>query len=207
MTQQTKKTENAKTQLTGEEVLNRLPEINKIKDKKLREQVVDVFVQHCPEYFWEVPASSTGKYHPEDTVGEHGLWIHVKRSVTAFERVASTYTETGYLTEQDVDYGIAGLLLHDMFKQGIPPRDEHHTKNNHDTIAYNYLKRKTDLPEEVLECIYSHNGGWGDGKEPETDLEQVHHIADMVSSDKKTFIKLEQPVPEKLKDKTIFSNN
>lgn len=88
----------------------------------------------------------------------------------------------GRIEKDDIDYGRAAILLHDLFKQGLPPRDEHHTQNDHDRVASRFLGRKTDLPDEVLGCIDSHNGEWYEGKTPETELELLHHRADYIVS-------------------------
>jgi len=177
-------------------VFRRLPEIRKIEDDKLREQVIDVFLNHCPEYFWRCPASSSGKYHPPDTTGKHGLWLHSKRAFHAFEDLARTEVEMGLIDEEDLDYGRAGILLHDLFKQGLPPRDEHHTVEDHDRIAARYLGRKTDLPDEVLGLIDSHNGAWYEGKTPETELERLHHRADYIVSRRSCQYEIPDPCEE-----------
>lgn len=192
--------------LSKKEVLRKLPEIEEINDRRLREQTIDVFANYAPEYFWKVPASSSGKYHPRDTTGEHGLWIHVKRSFQAFERIADSYEEQGKITSQERDYGRSAILLHDLFKQGLPPRDEEHTTKDHDKVCARFLERKTDLPQEVIDCIDSHNGAWNEGKDPEGDLEQIHHLADMVSSGRTIYIELLKPVPQELKGKTVFES-
>jgi hypothetical protein len=182
--------------LDREELLRRLPEIQKIEDPALREEVIHVFLEHCPDYFWTCPASSSGKHHPPDTRGKHGLWVHSRRAFLAFEDLARTEVEMGRIDEEELDYGRAGILLHDLFKQGLPPRDEHHTVKDHDKIAARHLGRKTDLPDEVLGCIDSHNGGWGEGKDPETELELLHHRADYVVSRKKCDYEISDPCEE-----------
>lgn len=177
-------------------MLRRLPEINKIEDDKLREQVINIFLQHCPDYFWTIAASSSGKYHPPDTRGRHGLWLHTKRSFQALEDLARTEVELGHIEEEDLDYGRAGILLHDLFKQGLPPRDEYETQDDHDRVASRYLGRKADLPDAVLGCIDSHNGAWYEGKEPENELEKLHHRADYISSRKAAWFDVLDPCEE-----------
>jgi len=182
--------------LDREELFRRLPEIREIEDDELREQVIDVFLNHCPSYYWTCPASSSGNHHPPDTRGKHGLLIHSKRAFWAFEDLSRTEEEMGLIDEEELDYGRAGILLHDLFKQGLPPRDEHHTVQDHDKIAARHLGRKTDLPDEVLGCIDSHNGAWGEGKEPETELERLHHRADYIVSRKKCHYTIPDPCEE-----------
>ena len=37
-----------------------------------------LFIQNLPDYFFTVPASSSGKYHAKFASGEHGLIFHTK---------------------------------------------------------------------------------------------------------------------------------
>jgi hypothetical protein len=55
-------------------------EIELIKNpaiKNIAKQGVDLL----PDYFFKVPASSTGKYHPSFALGEGGLYRHVRAAV------------------------------------------------------------------------------------------------------------------------------
>lgn len=177
------------------ELYRRLPEIRLIQNVPLREKVVDAFLNHCPSYFWTAPASSSGNHHQDDVCGKHGLWIHCKRTFACYERHVSTFEEMSRINSIQADYGRAGILLHDLYKYGRPPRGKH-TVEDHDVIAARILETNTDLPEEVIECIHSHNGAWYEGKTPETDLELVHHIADMGGSAKNCVWKVYKPCKE-----------
>jgi len=181
-----------------QELERRLPEIQEIERTELREEVTRIFLEEVPEYFWDVPASSTGKYHPSDHNQDHGLWIHTKRAFTAFQRLSRSYENQGRINLYQKECGKAAILLHDMFKYGIPPERQDHTVSEHDVIAARFLEKNSDLPEEVIGCVESHNGpdGWGKGKAPETDLEQIHHLADMIASDKNGYFKILKPSDE-----------
>ena len=184
--------------MSREEVIERFPEVKEIDDKVLAQEVVSVLDEHLPEYFWKVPASSTGQYHPEDHNDQHGLWIHTKRAFTAFERLSKSYKHQGKITEWERDCGRAAILLHDMFKYGKPPETKEHTVDDHDFLAARFLDKNTDLPPKVVGCVESHNGpeGWGKGKAPGNSLEQIHHLADMIASDRNGFFKIKEPVQE-----------
>ena len=52
-----------------------IAEIEKIKRADLKEVALEL-VDEIPEYFWVVPASSSGKYHPEISLGDGGLVRH-----------------------------------------------------------------------------------------------------------------------------------
>jgi hypothetical protein len=189
-------------ELDREELLRRLPEIKLIEDETLREEVIQTFLKHCPEYFWSCPASSSGYYHQTDAVDELGLVLHTKRTFTALQRLGRSYIEQGRITEEEMDYARASILLHDLFKQGLPEdrqeksEGDRGTVSNHDRIAKNYLEEHTELPNPVLELIDSHNGGWNEGKKPENDLEDLHHSADMQGSDRNQIAKVYKPCEE-----------
>lgn len=193
-------------------MLRWLPEINEIEGS-LRRQTIDVFVEHCPAYFWEVPASSSGKYHPPDHRGRHGLVLHTKRAFVAYERLASSYIEQALVDHGEVNCGRAAILLHDLFKYGKVPAEQEmqivtclqstgelpdgvHTESSHDVIAAQYFRENTDLPEPVLRCVETHNGPWGEGDAPATDLEQLHHMADMIASSEDSRFAVMDPCEE-----------
>ncbi len=52
----------------------------------IHSQAVREFAKYCvnnlPEYFFTVPASSSGKYHPSYALGDGGLVRHTKAAVT-----------------------------------------------------------------------------------------------------------------------------
>jgi len=181
-----------------QELERRLPEIQEIHSKEIRDEVTRLFREEVPEYFWDVPASSTGKYHPSDHNQDHGLWIHTKRAFTAFERLARSYENQGRITPFEKECGKAAILLHDMFKYGMPPERQNHTVSEHDVIAARFLEKNSAVPEEVIGCVETHNGpdGWGKGRAPETDLEQIHHLADMIASDKNGYFTILKPADE-----------
>ena len=55
-------------------------QINLIEDKNIRKDV-EFIMSQIPDYFYKVAASSTGKYHPEFSLGEGGLLRHTKAAV------------------------------------------------------------------------------------------------------------------------------
>ena len=44
-------------------------ELNKIEDEDIKESTKYI-LNKLPDYFYEVPASSTGKYHPSFSLGK-----------------------------------------------------------------------------------------------------------------------------------------
>jgi hypothetical protein len=164
-----------------EELFRRLPEIKEIEDSTLRVKTAKLFMEEVPEYFWEVPASTSGNYHHPISRGKHGLWIHTKMAFQLFNRMADSWVEAGKITEYEKACGQSAILLHDMFKQGVPQQG--YTVGDHDEIAAEFLA-EYGIEEKVVGCVLSHNGpeGWGSGRAPENPLEELHHLADMAGS-------------------------
>lgn len=190
--------------LTEEQLHDRLPEIEHIEDPDLRLQVEDAFLYLCPSYFWEMPASTSGKYHAPENRGRHGLWSHTKMAFTVFERLADSYIERDLLSEYDADCVRAAILLHDMFKKGLEPELDF-TSSYHDRLARVVLEHNTDLPEKVLHAVDCHNGAWYEGNnnegDPDAPLQQwliaeLTHVCDMVASTQNVRAALYEPNAE-----------
>lgn len=167
--------------LDRHEVLRKLPELKEINDDALKEDTIYTFVELCPDYFWEVPASSSGRYHPKGHRENRGLWLHTKRAFTLYQRFAPSMKLQDKLTPQELDYGRAAILLHDMYKYGWPKQD--HTTKDHDVVCAEKLREGQYIHEDVIGCVETHNGPWYKGPSPRTDLEQAHHLSDMAASD------------------------
>ena len=61
-------------------------EINYVKNPRYKESAKKL-IELLPDYFFEVPASSTGKYHPSFALNNGGLVRHTKVAVRlAYER-------------------------------------------------------------------------------------------------------------------------
>lgn len=181
---------------TGQ-LLDRLPEILEINDKKLRFQVLDIFEDLCPAYFWTAPASFN--HHQPEHREYRGLWLHTKRAFSAYEGLIDSPVEQGHVTEYEADCGRAAILLHDLWKQGRTEVGSGTTHGDHDKELAKYLRKNTDLPLKAVKCVDTHNGPWYDGMSPITELEKVHHYADMIAS-RETMkgIEVLEPHPELL---------
>jgi hypothetical protein len=162
------------------EALRRMPAAALIEDTELRMDVLDAICE-LPAYFWRAPATSSSEYHNRFARGERGLWIHVLMCATALEGVADSYVEQGRVTEEEVDYARAAVLLHDGWKYGDVWEEGDGAASDHDLRASEELCER-GFPEPVVDAVASHMGPWYDGPEPETPVEQLVHQADMMGS-------------------------
>ena len=165
-----------------DELVRRLPEIDAIYNEEIRDATVRTFLDGCPDYFWELPTSSTGKYHSPDERGKHGNWIHTKRVFATYANMSESYLEAHEITERQREAGKAAALIHDMMKYGWPSDGNEHTQQNHDVIAAEVARHIGEVPNEVYLLIHGHMGPWGEGMLPENDRQWLFHFADKSAS-------------------------
>ena len=158
-------------------------ELSFVKDAPLK-ALVEYVLKKLPEYFFHVPASSTGKYHPAYALGEGGLVRHTKAAVRIFVDLAAagidewymnldTYNPDLYSKEQFDSECVAALILHDSIKYGIEDIalediPNHHTKFEHPLLAASFLMACAQeigyengaQVERVANLISSHMGKW-----------------------------------------------
>ena len=170
-------------------------ELDFIKDKRIKESTKTI-LELLPDYFYEIPASSTGKYHPAFSLGEGGLVRHVKVAVRFAKELLDNPNIGDKYTNIEKDIMIMALILHDGLKSGLT--HNRYTQVNHPTLIKNFVienKDKIDLTNDELELfgkvVESHMGPWNkdyDGNEvlpiPKTKCENFVHMCDYLSSKK-----------------------
>lgn len=169
-------------------------ELEYIKDDKIRESA-KYLLERLPDYFYTMPASTSGKYHPEFSLGEGGLVRHTKAAVRiAVELFRDNIFNTFEYGEHTQDLIVMALLLHDGFKQGKV--DCGHTVFDHPLIAAEYIfSNITKLPMNQLDTLQvrrlvaSHMGPWNKDKNgrnilpiPWRDDEKFVHLCDYMAS-------------------------
>lgn len=185
---------------TEDELLRRLPEIEYIDDEELREGVIRTFMRGCPDYFWERPSSSSGKYHSVDERGKHGNLIHTKRVFAEYCNLAESWQQLGLLSPREVEEGKVAALLHDMMKYGWPSDQREHTTDSHDEIVAAVAWHIGELPESIVEVLATHMGPWAQGPEPETYTQLLLHTADKSAARASNDIGIYEPTEEILEE-------
>lgn len=169
-------------------------ELNYIEEDKIREST-RYLLDRLPDYFYTMSASTSGKYHPQFSLGEGGLVRHTKAAVRiAIELFRDNIFNTFEYGKHMPDLIIMALLLHDGFKQG---KDANcHTAFDHPLIIANFiLDNIAKLPMRQLDALQvrrlvaSHMGPWNkdkDGKTilpyPQRDDEKFVHLCDYMAS-------------------------
>lgn len=170
-------------------------ELDYIKDDRIRSSC-ETILDMLPDYFYEIPASSTGKYHPDFSLGTGGLVRHVKVAVRLAKELLDNPCIGDKYKTWEKDIMIFTLILHDGLKSGLVYN--RYTQANHPTLIKDFVlenKDKINLTEEELDlfshAVESHMGPWNtdyDGNEilpkPKTKYENFVHMCDFLSSKK-----------------------
>ena len=139
-------------------------EISYIKDSERREDI-KTLLSLLPDYFYEVPASSTGKYHPDFALGDGGLVRHTKVAVRMAIELLNNNSVGMKFSDSDKDLIIMALILHDGVKSGM----EHskYTKFDHPLLVSKLIMENKDKVSleiddlrKLCSMIESHMGEW-----------------------------------------------
>ncbi len=135
-----------------------------VEDKVLYDVVCKYFEEIVPEYFWEVAASSTGKYHPKLSLGKGGLLRHTKMALLVAEELLNL---TCY-KHIDREHAFVAIMLHDTIKHG--DKGSKYTTKDHADVAANGLQVVIDSMEDnikgkvvyddIIDAMRGHMGQW-----------------------------------------------
>ena len=177
-------------------------ELTYIKNERFLNNV-KYLINLLPDYFFEIPASSTGKYHPSFALGNGGLIRHTKAAVTIAYYLLNNKS-TNNFTNDEKDLIIIALLLHDSFKSGYP--QEKYSRADHPLVVVNFLREhKENLSfsaEEfkyLCDSIASHMGEFNTDYKgnvilplPKTKEQRFVHMCDDLASKKFLNIKFDE---------------
>jgi len=141
-------------------------ELDLIKSEYLRKFVKKCFINLTPDYFWEIAASSSGKYHPKIVNKKHGLIVHTKLCVWWGKQIAESFERV------EIDVIVAALLLHDLQKFGKvviegKPTLANHTSVHGPMLATQIEKLCNNVVDSgyisiIIASIALHMGKWTD---------------------------------------------
>jgi hypothetical protein len=170
-------------------------ELLHIKNERLRDNL-SIIIDNLPDYFFTVPASSTGKYHPSFDLGEGGLIRHSKVAFRIGVELLNTKTFGDDFTADEKDLLLMSILVHDGLKMG--KIEEKYTRFDHPVLMADYIseiKDKLTLSEDEIkfmhDAIISHMGEWNTSQysktilpTPETKYQKFVHLCDFIASRK-----------------------
>jgi hypothetical protein len=173
-------------------------EIGDITDGNLRKLATEI-IACADDYFFTIPASSSGKNHPPFSLGEGGLVRHTKCVVYMVECLCESFN----IDEYKKDMLIVAALAHDIKKQGDCAEGVGHTVHEHPLLAARYVQEVYVESDIVIldgvvgiiaEMISTHMGKWGANPKyignkkplpfPQTECEKILQAADYLASRK-----------------------
>ena len=177
-------------------------ELSYIKNEEYRNSA-EALLELAPDYFYEVPAASTGKYHPEFAQGERGLIRHTKVALKIAKDILDLEYTNSIFTDNEKDLMLIAIMFHDCQKLGNPK--EKYTRFDHPILAANFIKEnqdKTSLKDDEIDLITrtikSHMGQWNTNMysnvilpKPNDKYEFFVHTCDYLSSKKYLNVKFD----------------
>ena len=99
-------------------------------------------IELLPDYFFEIPASSTGKYHPPFALGAGGLVRHTKVAVRFAYELLNNECIGNVFTDDEKDLIILALIMHDGCNSCLVKGD--YTVANHPSIVAKMISDNKD---------------------------------------------------------------
>lgn len=177
-------------------------ELRYIRNSKFLENAKKM-IDLLPDYFFEIPASSTGKYHPAFALNKGGLVRHTKVAVRFAHELLENECIGNVFTNDEKDMIIIALIMHDGCKSGLTKGE--YTVSNHPSIVVKLLndnKDKLTLEDNELKLICgmieSHMGPFNKDYKgntilplPQNKYQKFVHMCDLLASKKFLDVKFE----------------
>jgi len=156
-----------------------------IKTPEIRQMALDM-IPLVPEYFWDRPASTSGKYHPEFDLGVGGVLHHSIMVAECTEALCLAED----LSQEETDALVFAALYHDCCKEGLNGPD--HTVHEHPALAAALIRESfpgNKWAELAAHAVESHMGKWNTSKysdvvlpRPVDTYQKILSHADMLAS-------------------------
>lgn len=161
-----------------------IEEVNKCITNHDLQQCTIIVANSIPQYFFEIPASSTKKYHP--------VWANQKGGLVAHSLITMQWAKEllrleGFNPEKQDEVMFASAF-HDAYKNGL--QNTNYTVSRHpqlgaeniySILSYHLPKSHTVDVDLIHRLIITHMGQWGEHK-PQTSLEKLVAMADYCAS-------------------------
>lgn len=149
-----------------------------------------------PDYFFEVPASSSGQFHSALECGFGGLVYHTKAVAKVANYLVNLQQYKSKLNDVEKDCVICAALLHDCLKHGLENKTGF-SVHPHPVLASEFVRSddrlndilSQDIRDIIADAIASHSGEWTTNKKskvilpsPETLVQELVHTSDYIAS-------------------------
>jgi len=138
-------------------------ELNYIKNEQIREFTTQM-IGKLPDYFFEVSASSTNKFHPAFAREAGGLVLHVRAAVRFAQEMLRCPMFGDRYSDIEKDMITSALILHDGVKSGII--QQKYSIATHPLEMVTFCKQQDDIKEildqesfnKIMSLIETHMG-------------------------------------------------
>lgn len=169
-------------------------------------------LETVPEYFFQISASSTNKYHPDYTIGIMGLAKHVKGATKFLNYILAIDCVKNLFTSRERDLLRTAVMNHDDEKLGR--NGSQYTLFKHPILIAERIQAYKGydwLPDDEIDYIAdacaSHMGQWNTDKRckdtlplPESKSQMLVHLADYLASRKDIIVSFEGTEVDELID-------
>jgi hypothetical protein len=170
-------------------------EINYLNGEDFKEFVKKA-ITLLPDYFFEVSAASSGKFHSALEAGFGGLVYHTKSVTKIANYLINLQQYKENLDEAERDCIIVAAMLHDCLKHNWENKTGF-SVHEHPIIAGEFVKTDERFNDILLKqyrdiignAIASHSGEWTTNKRsktilptPTTFIEEIVHVSDYIAS-------------------------
>lgn len=163
------------------------------------ENIKDFFKQAItlvPDYFFEVPAASSGKFHSVLECGFGGLVYHTRSVAKIANYLVNLQQYKTKLNEVEKDCVICAALLHDCLKHDWENKTGF-SVHQHPALAADFVKTDNRLDgivdDEIRaiigDAVASHSGEWTTSKRskvvlpsPQNLAQELVHLSDYIAS-------------------------
>ena len=163
------------------------------------ENIKDFFktaITIVPDYFFEVPASSSGKFHSALECGFGGLVYHTRSVAKVANYLVNLQQYKNRLNEVERDCVICAALLHDCLKHDWENKTGF-SVHQHPVLAADFVKTdgrldgivNDEIRAMIGDAVASHSGEWTTSKRskvvlplPQTLVQELVHLSDYLAS-------------------------
>lgn len=168
-----------------------LPLIKDLKNPMIQ-QYADLIRHIIPPYIFQIPSSSTGKYHPASDAGEGGLKRHLISVTKTLDYLTQPAFSKSLFSSDEIDLMKVACFMHDGLKNGW--EQEKYTRFDHPLLMANAIRGcntilAPNMVEFIAHCIESHMGEWNTSKysqvvlpTPSDKNQYFVHLADYLAS-------------------------
>lgn len=184
------------------------PQLEKFETEEMRLYCEDM-IEQIPDYIFEMPSSTSGKYHNATQCLPHGQIYHIIMFAEIMNyRLALKGNQEKFKSPTQRDAMRCTPIFHDALKCGT--NSSAFSVHEHPMLAGQWVREANvehDIDEKVKEAIARmcerHSGEWTSSKksktilpEPENAMELFVHECDYLSSRNN----IDMPIPDYLKD-------